>query len=178
MCFILDSLICISRLPRLANLWPRSLISPKYWDNDEIIYLWKNPLDTVSANVMISVRKWDESQSGQMVLEKSEMNIFWCITNNVKTCKKVNEKTQTLILQGDVLKTLLNNKNGCFPIVRMACPGWYHVEGYLFQRQPICSNSSQSVLTLANLFHVPTLANLRPICFNDRKSVPTLDNLF
>ena len=44
-----------------------------------------------------NVPKFDESESGLMVLKKSEMNLFWCIsiTSNVKTCKKFNERAQT-----------------------------------------------------------------------------------
>ena len=35
--------------------------------------------DVVSSNFMIPVPKLDESEGGVMVLEKSEMSIFWCI---------------------------------------------------------------------------------------------------
>ena len=41
-CLIQPPSVCISWLPQLANLWPRSWISPKYSDNFEIIYYWKN----------------------------------------------------------------------------------------------------------------------------------------
>ena len=40
-CLIQPPSVCISWLPQLANLWPRSWISPKYSDNFEIIYCWK-----------------------------------------------------------------------------------------------------------------------------------------
>ena len=53
--------------------------------------------DAVSANVMIWVLQMGESENGQMVSEKSEISIIWCIsaTNNVKSCTIFKETVQT-----------------------------------------------------------------------------------
>ena len=45
----------------------------------------------------ISLPKLDESESGLMVL-KIEMNLFWCIINNMKACQKFNERLKVKFL--------------------------------------------------------------------------------
>ena len=58
-----------------------------------------------------------ESKTGQMVLKKSEMDLFWCISmpNNVKSCKKIDERGQTakftVFARGSQLRGAENMEN-------------------------------------------------------------------